>query len=228
MATKQSGKKQPTLNLLLLKGNYYPADSADYDLLKRRNVLIYRIPSGSLPQLRSTALTQLDIQIKSFSEIWDRFVVNLEQELEGFGSFHAVSQHEFWLKVSEDRAPEVDKFFTKISKFVMRYCIRLTHDLSKKEGSLRYKLKFIYSEDINNSYAFQNVNITGDTIEIPLTTCLRMVFTQRVVDGTPALTVQVQDKHGLDWSDCLNRTGRLSEIPKEDFVKLASYFLNLS
>ena len=228
MATKQSGKKQPILNLLLLKGTYYPAESADYDLLKRRNVLIYRIPSGSLPQLRSTALTQLDIQIKPFADTWTEFASNLEQELAGFGSVHVVTQHEFWLKVAEDRAPDVDKFFTKISRFVMRYCIRLTHDLSKKEGYLRYKLKFIYSEDVNNSYAFKNVNVTGDSIEVPLTTCLRMVFTQRVVDGTPSLTVQVQDKHGLDWSDCLNRTGRISDIPKEDFVKLASYFLNLS
>jgi hypothetical protein len=101
-------------------------------------------------------------------------------------------------------------------------------DVSKKQEFVRYKIKFVYAEEIDNSYAFVNENLTGPSITVPLTTCLRMVFTQRIVEGMPSITVQVQDKLGLDWSDCLNRTGRMSNIPKEDLAKLGAYFLNLS
>ena len=225
---KSKTAKQQVLTLLLLKGNYYPSDNADYDLLKRRNVCIYRIPSGSLPQLKATALNHLDIQVKPFSELWEEFVPSLEENFATLGTLHVVSQHEFWVKAADNRAAEIDKYLEKVSRFVQRYCIRVVTDVSKKQEFVRYKIKFVYAEEIDNSYAFVNENLTGPSITVPLTTCLRMVFTQRIVEGMPSITVQVQDKLGLDWSDCLNRTGRMSNIPKEDLAKLGAYFLNLS
>lgn len=227
MSNTKNSKKQ-ILNLLLLKGNLYPSDSADYDLLKRRHVLIYRIPLSSLEQLKKTALTHLEIVIQSFNVLWDEFVPHLESELANIGKVHSVSKHEFWLKVPPEKALEATAFIERTNRFVQRYCLRVSVDTIHEDNVNKYKLRIIYSEEVNNSYAFSNENLVGESVELNLTSCLKMVITKRVFEGSPAINVQVMDKHGEDWRDNLNRLSRLSNIPKEQFVELASFFLNLS
>lgn len=227
MSNTKNSKKQ-VLNLLLLKGNLYPSDSADYDLLKRRHVLIYRIPLSSLEQLKRTALTHLEIVIQNFNVLWDEFVPHLETELDNLGKRHSVSKHEFWLKVPVEKSLAATAFIERTNRFVQRYCLRVSVDTVHEENIVKYKLRIIHSEEVNNSYAFTNENLVGESVELSLTSCLKMVLTRRVFDGSPAINVQVMDKHGDDWRDNLNRLAILSNIPKEQFAELASFFLNLS
>ena len=227
MSTTKNSKKQ-VLNLLLLKGNLYPSDSADYDLLKRRHVLIYRIPLSSLEQLKKTALTHLEIVIQNFNVLWDAFVPHLESELANIGETHSVSKHEFWLKIPADKSLEATQFIERTNRFVRRYCLRLSVDTIHEENIVKSQLRAIHNDSLNNSYPISNENLVGESVELKLTDCLKMVFTRRTFEGSPAITIQVMDKHGDDWRDNLNRLARLSGIEKEQFIELASFFLNLS
>jgi hypothetical protein len=225
--TKTTGNKQ-TLNLLLLNGNLYPSDSADYDLLKRRHVLIYRIQLSSLEQLKRTALTYLNIVVEPFSVLWEQFVPHLEQQLAAIGEARTISKHEFWLKVPIEKTKDADNFIHRTNRFLQRYCLRVSLNTIHTEHFVKHQLRIVKGEDINNSYAFKNENDVGATVEVDLTPCLKMVFTRRVFEGSPSIGVQVMDKHGDDWHDRLNRLANVANIPKEQFTELASFFLNLS
>lgn len=227
MRTKTTGKQQ-TLNLLLLNGNLYPSDSADYDLLKRRNVLIYRIPLSSLDQLKHTALKHLNVVVEPFSTLWDTFVPHFEEQLANVGETRTISKHEFWLKVPVEKAKEADNFIHRSNKFLQRYCLRVSVTSVHTEHFVKHQLRILKGDDINNSYAFKNENELGATVEVNLTACLKMVFTRRLFEGSPSIAVQVMDKHGDDWHDRVNRLASVSNVPKAEFTALASFFLNLS
>lgn len=226
--TVSANSKKQVLNLLLLKGNLYPSDSPDYDLLKRRHVLIYRIPLSSLEQLKRTALTQLEVNIQNFSTLWTEFVPHLESELASLGETHTVNKYEFWLKCKLEKAQEADKFFERTNRFLQRYCLRVSSDIIHEDDLMKYRLRILHSDEINNSYAFKNENEIGAVVTVDMTPYLRMIFTRRTFEGCPSISVQLQDKHGDDWQDRLNRLAKVSDIPKEQFAELASFFLNLS
>ena len=231
MRTKTTGgstKQKQTLNLLLLNGNLYPSDSSDYDLLKRRHVLIYRIPLSSLEQLKRTALTHLNIVVEPFSVLWEQFVPHLESQLADIGETRTISNHEFWLKVRTADAKEADAFIHRTNQFLQRYCLRVSLTSSHTEKVVKHCIRIVKGEDINNSYAFKNENSVGQTVELNLTPCLKMEFKRAVFEGSPSITVRMMDKHGDDWHDNVNRLASVANIPKEEFTALASFFLNLS
>lgn len=222
--------KLQELKLFSFKGNLYPADDTDYGILKQRGVLIYRIPETSLAQLQKTALTKLSIVSVPFSDMWAPFAESFASGLKKHGKVKTVTQHEFWvlLEPQGDDEKRLNSYLSKMAKFVHRYCIKMAIDMRREESELRLRIKFVYNEEINNSYAFHNSPVANESCTLDLTSCLRLVVTSQKINDTPFITVQIQDKLGDHWSDYMNRTGRISDIPKEQFTAMASYFLNLS
>ena len=222
--------KHQELKLFSFKGNLYPADAVDYELLKQRGVLIYRIPETSLALLQKTSLTKLQIAVVPFPTIWGPFANSFALELKSYGAVKAVSMHEYWLRLTPtgDDEKRLRDYLYKMSKFISRYCIKLSIDQIHKDGELRLKIKFIYNEEINNSYAFKNPEVADSEVIMEITSCVRLVLSHKEISGSPFLTWKLQDLVNGSWVDYSNRSSAITEKSKEQLRAVAHYMLNLT
>lgn len=230
MATNKN--LENTLKLIAFKGFLYPSDTVDYEFLRARSYPTYRIPLSTLPMLRKTRLAKATIVLVPFMEMWKPFAEHFASQLEIYGEVKVASPHEQILRTDGSDAKALESFIKKTNQFVHRYCISLQVDTKEKKNedkTVTYlkRFRFIYNPEINNSYSYVNYPDTGNEVDLLIASGVRISIYRKMLAGQPMLGISVADKQGDHWSECLNRTGKYSNISKEQIEKVAHFLLDL-
>lgn len=228
MATSKS--VTPVLNLIAFKGHLYPADTEDVAYLRSRKFPTYRIPLASLSMLMKTRFVNTEVVTLDFMSMWKPFMEGFVDQLKQYGLTKIVTPHHVML-LADAELPEqnkLDALIKKATTFVRRYCIALTTDHEIKGDKARYKFDFKYNEEINNSYAFVNYPNENEEAEMTLASSVKFKMFRTSVQGVPTIGVCFLDREGERWSEGAKRSGKFSNVPKEEIENMIEFLLALT
>lgn len=221
------------LNLILFKGFLYPSSTEDYEYLRSRACTSYRFPLSVLPALRKSRLTKADVKLIPFMQMWEPFIHHFESELKAFGETRLQSARSCLLLTKIKHIDNVRAFCRKVDMFTRRYCIRLEFQVKerKSDNAAMVRATFVYSDEINNSYAYIGKNNLkpGDesSVELMLAPSLKMKIMRNYVGNVPTLQILIMDKAGDSWSEALNRTGVAEKISKKEIEQVAMFLFDM-
>lgn len=218
------------LTLVGLKGHLYPHSISDFEILKARGVTNFRLPVSSVPFLKKSKALPPKFEVRSFQNVWEPFAESFEKELEAMGLEFCMEGNNIWLiRCASAELPKLKLYLAKVALFMRRFCINCKPDYkTNSKGDSMCKVLFIYSDEINNSYAYVNCKDEFTASELHLTEFLKLRVERFYLDTSPMVSIIIMDKTGDVWSESVRRSARHKHLEKKDLEKMAQFLLSLT
>lgn len=230
MSTKKKGE---TLNLLRNKhGEHFPKDREDYELMRSRFCLNFRIPESALPVFSHTIFKDLNLNIEPLGEHLRNVIGSAVESLSNAEGVSVKSEGAS-IKVGyylEQYGERFNSFVQNLSMFLGRHGLKLTRDnVNKGDDAVITTLTVVEDRELNPSYSFGDFDTEVHMKEttIHLSSYARLVLRRHKAPNTntPLVSMIFEDLIGTTWEQAFIRTFDLRRLDIQELGQFASALL---
>jgi hypothetical protein len=225
------------LTLVRVNHEFFPYNQKDFDLLLKNNVVVFRIPSASLPLLLKTSLKGVKVEYLNKVSVLQKVRMTLETSLKKAEfSFKSEDPEKIVIKYLRSRVDEVEGLLKSYSTYLTRYGYKTSNTYKVGETFTMVRLALVRDPSLDPSKGFSLRPSSATPIAIAPTLinfspvarmALRVEDAPAALGSSKVFSVAFEDKLSDTWVEAFRRSFDLTKVKREEVQAFTAGLVNL-